>query len=142
MRGDAVRLEQVVRNLVSNAVKFTPPEGRVELRLSCAGNAARIEVIDTGEGIAPELLPHVFERFRQGDGSSLRRHGGLGLGLAIVKHLVEAHGGRVSAHSDGPDKGTRMTVELPLERAQEGREDKGRGSNGAAPMQLNGQRQV
>jgi hypothetical protein len=143
MRGDSVRLDQVVRNLVSNAVKFTPPEGRVELRLSSAGKAARIEVIDTGEGIAPELLPHVFERFRQGDGSSLRRHGGLGLGLAIVKHLVEAHGGRVSAHSDGQDKGTRMTVELPLERAKAGREDKGRGStNGAASRKVNGQREV
>ncbi len=122
LRGDSVRLEQVVRNLLGNAIKFTPSGGRVELRLSCAGEAARIEVVDTGEGIAPDLLPHIFERFRQGDGSSSRRHGGLGLGLSIVRYLVDAHGGRVSAHSEGQGKGTRMLVELPLEQGPRDRD--------------------
>ncbi|UQA62742.1 GAF domain-containing sensor histidine kinase [Polyangium aurulentum] len=120
LRGDSVRLEQVVRNLLSNSIKFTPSGGRVELRLSFGSTWARVEVVDTGEGIAPELLPHVFDRFRQGDGSSSRRHGGLGLGLSIVRYLVEAHRGRVSAHSDGHGKGTKMTVELPIEQDEEG----------------------
>jgi hypothetical protein len=122
--GDSIRLEQVVRNLLSNAIKFTPAGGVVELRLSALAGAARIEVLDSGQGISPELLPHIFERFRQGDGSSSRQHGGLGLGLSIVRHLVEAHGGRVGAHSDGVGRGTKMTVELPFDPAKGGQEER------------------
>jgi hypothetical protein len=121
VRGDALRLEQVVRNLISNAIKFTPAGGLVEVRLSRMQGTARIEVTDTGQGIVPALLPHIFERFRQGDATSTRRHGGLGLGLSIVRSLVEAHGGRVSAHSDGHDRGTKMTVDLPFEQATRNR---------------------
>jgi signal transduction histidine kinase/DNA-binding response OmpR family regulator len=111
--GDASRLQQVVWNLVSNAVKFTPEEGRVEVRLERAGVGARLTVSDTGQGIAGQFLPHVFERFRQADGTTTRRFGGLGLGLAIARHLVELHGGTIEAHSDGEDRGTTFTVTLP-----------------------------
>ncbi len=97
--GDADRLQQVVWNLLSNAIKFTPPSGRVELYLERSEPNAQITVVDTGQGIAPEFLPYVFERLRQADGSSTRRHGGLGLGLAIVRHLVESHGGWVRARA-------------------------------------------
>jgi signal transduction histidine kinase/CheY-like chemotaxis protein len=114
VRGDAARLQQVVVNLVSNAVKFTPPGGRIEVRLEQRGSEARLTVSDTGQGIAPEFLPHVFERFRQADSSTTRRHGGLGLGLAIVRHLVELHRGTAAAHSDGIGCGSRFTVTLPL----------------------------
>src|SRR5882724_2550546 len=99
--GDADRLQQVVWNLISNAVKFTPPKGRVLIKLWDENNLAKIEVTDTGQGIDPEFLPFVFERFRQADGSSTRKHGGLGLGLAIVRHLVEMHGGGVEVSSEG-----------------------------------------
>jgi CheY-like chemotaxis protein len=112
--GDPDRLQQVVWNLLSNAVKFTPQGGRVEERLARDGGQAVITVTDTGQGIPPEFLPHVFERFRQADGSSTRAHGGLGLGLAIVRHLVELHGGRVTAASEGAGKGATFTVHLPL----------------------------
>jgi CheY-like chemotaxis protein/anti-sigma regulatory factor (Ser/Thr protein kinase) len=112
--GDPDRLQQVVWNLLSNAVKFTPPGGRVRVRLERAGTVARITVSDTGLGIEPEMLPHIFERFRQVDGSTTRRHGGLGLGLAIVRHLVELHGGTVHASSDGKGKGATFTVDLPV----------------------------
>jgi signal transduction histidine kinase len=112
--GDPARLQQVVWNLLSNAVKFTPESGRVDVRLARVAGRAEIQVRDTGAGIAPELLPHIFERFRQGDGSSTRAHGGLGLGLAIVRHLVELHGGTSTAASEGAGKGSVFTVSIPL----------------------------
>ena len=95
------RLRQVVSNLLINAVKFTPEGGRVDVELRDAGDNVEVVVRDTGEGIEPELLPHIFDRFRQGDSSSTRAHGGLGLGLALVRHLVDLHGGVVYAHSEG-----------------------------------------
>lgn len=112
--GDPGRLQQVFWNLVANAVKFTPRGGRVEVRLDEEPGAAVVRVKDTGEGIAAELAPHLFERFRQGDSSSTRAHGGLGLGLAIVRHLVEAHGGTVAAESAGRGLGATFTVRLPV----------------------------
>jgi signal transduction histidine kinase len=114
VHGDAVRLQQVLGNLLSNAMKFTPPGGRVTVAVSRDGGRARLAVTDTGEGIAPEVLPHVFDRFRQADSTSARRRGGLGLGLAIVRHLVEGHGGSVRAESPGTGLGATFVVELPL----------------------------
>jgi signal transduction histidine kinase/ActR/RegA family two-component response regulator len=116
--GDSSRLQQVVWNLLSNAIKFTPAGGRVQVRLERAGTDAQISVSDTGEGINSDFLPFIFDRFRQGDGSSTRKHGGLGLGLAIVRHLVELHGGTVSADSVGKGQGTTFTLRLPLAAAQ------------------------
>ncbi|WP_257454446.1 hybrid sensor histidine kinase/response regulator [Archangium lipolyticum] len=110
---DAERLQQVVWNLLTNAIKFTPSGGQVVVRLEQGEGEARLEVEDTGQGIAPSFLPHVFERFRQADSSSTRSHGGLGLGLAIVRHLVEMHGGTVFAHSDGPGRGATFRVTFP-----------------------------
>jgi PAS domain S-box-containing protein len=110
---DAQRLLQVASNLLSNAIKFTPNGGRIEVGITQVGDHARITVSDTGEGISREFLPHVFDRFRQVEGGLTRRHGGLGLGLAIVRHLVELHGGTVSASSDGEGKGATFTVLLP-----------------------------
>jgi signal transduction histidine kinase/ActR/RegA family two-component response regulator len=112
--GDANRLQQVVWNLLSNAIKFSPAGGRVEVRLERAGEAVRISVSDTGDGISPEFLPFIFDRFRQADGTSTRRHGGLGLGLSIVRHLVELHGGTVAAESAGEGCGSTFTISLPL----------------------------
>src|SRR5881392_3414018 len=112
--GDEARLRQVVWNLLSNAIKFTPKGGRIEVRLERADSSAQITVKDTGRGIAPDFLPHVFERFRQADASTTRAHGGLGLGLAIVRHLVELHGGSVHADSPGEGRGTTFAVRLPL----------------------------
>jgi PAS domain S-box-containing protein len=112
--GDPDRLQQVVWNLLSNAVKFTPAQGRIHLELRRGTSDAWIVVRDTGEGISPDLLPYVFNRFNQGDSSALKRLGGLGLGLTIVKHLVELHGGRVSAESAGAGRGATFTVTLPL----------------------------
>jgi signal transduction histidine kinase len=112
---DGDRLQQIVWNLVSNAVKFTPADGRVEVRVERFDEAVEIVVSDSGPGIARDLLPHVFERFRQGDGSKTRAQGGLGLGLAIVRHLTEMHGGTVTAGSDGPGEGATFTVRLPVE---------------------------
>ena len=114
LRGDPARLQQVVCNLLSNAIKFTPLGGRVEIVLARRGPEAEISVRDTGQGIKPEFLPYVFDRFRQEDGSISRRHGGLGLGLAIVRHLVELHGGTVSASSDGEGKGATFTLRVPI----------------------------
>ena len=112
--GDPDRLRQVLWNLLSNAVKFTPSGGHVRMRMSRDGSDAVIVVHDTGEGIDSHFLPFVFERFRQADSTTTRRHSGLGLGLAIARHLVHAHGGTVTAHSDGPDQGAIFTVRLPL----------------------------
>ncbi len=112
--GDPLRLQQVVANLVSNAVKFTPEGGRVTVGLERADAVARLTVSDTGQGIEPGLLAEIFDRFRQADGVGRRSQGGLGLGLAIVRHLVELHGGRVRAESEGVGRGARFVVELPL----------------------------
>jgi PAS domain S-box-containing protein len=111
--GDFYRLQQAVSNLLSNAIKFTPEGGTVDVRLSEHGGTLRLSITDSGVGIDSSFLPHVFERFRQADGSTTREHGGLGLGLAIVRHIVELHGGTVSAESDGPGKGATFIVELP-----------------------------
>ena len=112
--GDPDRLQQVVSNLLSNAVKFTPEGGSVEVWLKREGATARITVRDSGRGISPAFLPHVFERFRQGEEGPGRRQGGLGLGLAIARHLVERHGGTIRVESLGEDQGTTFTVSLPL----------------------------
>ncbi|HKA19899.1 MAG TPA: ATP-binding protein [Blastocatellia bacterium] len=112
--GDSDRLQQVVWNLVSNAIKFTPRKGTVKVRLERADSRAVVTVSDTGVGISPKFLPLVFDRFRQADSSSTRSQGGLGLGLAIVRHLVELHGGEVHAYSEGVGKGATFVVELPL----------------------------
>lgn len=112
--GDPDRLQQVVWNLLSNAIKFTPRDGRVEVRLGESAPHALIQVSDTGIGIRPDFLPHVFDRFRQAESSLTRSHGGLGLGLSIVRHLVELHGGVVEVDSAGEGQGTTFTVRLPL----------------------------
>jgi signal transduction histidine kinase len=119
VQGAPVRLQQVVWNLLSNAVKFTPRGGRVGVRAWREGDEARVEVSDTGVGIAPEFLPHVFDRFRQADGSTTRQYGGLGLGLAIVRALAELHNGWVAAESGGLGEGSRFTVGLPCAVAAE-----------------------
>ncbi len=139
VRGDSTRLQQVIGNLLSNAIKFTPANGRIEVRLStidsgsfddstdptCPTPRIKIEVSDTGMGISPDFLPHVFDRFRQEDGSTTRSHNGLGLGLAIVRHLVEMHGGNVGVTSPGAGEGATFTVQLPLlEMSKELKADK------------------
>jgi len=111
--GDGNRLRQVIWNLLTNAIKFTPAGGKVTVELESTPASVRLIVTDTGKGIAHDFVAHVFEPFRQGDASTTRTHGGLGLGLAIVRHLVEGHGGTVAAFSDGPDRGARFVVELP-----------------------------
>ena len=116
VQGDSTRLQQIVWNLVSNAIKFSDEGAKVQVRLESANRHARIIVTDRGRGIAPSFLPHVFEPFRQADSSPTRSHGGLGLGLAVVKYLVEAHGGSVTAASDGPGMGATFTVTFPLAR--------------------------
>jgi PAS domain S-box-containing protein len=112
--GDVDRLRQVIWNLLSNAVKFTPRNGSVQIKLHCTSSHAVIAVSDSGEGINPNFLPRVFDRFSQADGSTTRPHGGLGLGLAIVRHLVEIHGGTVQADSPGEGLGATFTLSLPL----------------------------
>lgn len=114
VRGDAERLQQVVWNLLSNAAKFTPEGGQIRIRLERAETHALLKVEDKGAGIHPELLPFVFDLFRQSEENAEAKHEGLGLGLAIVRHLVEAHGGSVTAASDGLGAGATFTVELPL----------------------------
>jgi signal transduction histidine kinase/CheY-like chemotaxis protein len=114
VRGDPARLQQIIWNLLSNAIKFTPPGGTVNISLPQSEGQSVIEVADTGEGMAAEFLPYIFDRFRQSDSSTTRRHGGLGLGLAIVRHLAELHGGTVEARSEGQGKGSTFTVRLPL----------------------------
>jgi len=120
VKGDPNRLRQVIWNLLSNAIKFTQRGGSVKIDLVCVESTARLTVSDTGEGIPGEFLPYVFDRFRQAEGSISRRQGGLGLGLAVARHLVELHGGRISAESEGLERGSIFTVELPL--AQERRD--------------------
>jgi PAS domain S-box-containing protein len=112
--GDPGRLQQCLWNLLSNAVKFTPRDGRIQVALQRVNSHIEISVTDSGSGIKPEFLPHLFDRFRQADSSTTRHHGGLGLGLSIVRHLVELHGGRVQAASLGNGKGATFTLELPL----------------------------
>ena len=112
--GDATRLQQVVWNLLSNAVKFTPQSGKIKVHLRAISNNAQIQVIDTGKGISQEFLPYVFEHFRQEDGSTTRKFGGLGLGLAIVRQIVELHGGPVAVESPGVGQGAKFTVQIPL----------------------------
>jgi signal transduction histidine kinase/CheY-like chemotaxis protein len=114
--GDRLRLQQIAWNLLNNAVKFSRQGGRIEISLGTERDSAVLVVSDTGQGIDPSFLPHVFEMFRQADGSNRRRHGGLGIGLALVRQLVQLHGGMISAESDGPNKGARFTVRLPLMR--------------------------
>jgi PAS domain S-box-containing protein len=123
--GDPTRLQQVVWNLLANAVKFTPSGGLVEVRLTRAGSQVEITVSDTGQGIEPDFLPYVFERFRQADSSTTRRHGGLGLGLAIVRHLVELHGGAAHAESEGRGRGSTFRVILPSAPCDANGEDAG-----------------
>jgi signal transduction histidine kinase len=111
---DGRRVQQILWNLLHNAVKFTRPGGRVDIAATFADGCVRIEVRDTGQGIAPDFLPYVFDRFRQADPSTTRGTWGLGLGLSITKHLVELHGGSIRASSPGPDKGATFVVELPV----------------------------
>jgi signal transduction histidine kinase/CheY-like chemotaxis protein len=117
--GDAGRLEQVIWNLVANAIKFTPEGGRVEVLITPSGDHMEIRVVDTGKGISPDFLPHVFARFRQGDDATTGRHSGLGLGLSIVRQLVELHRGTVHAASEGVERGATFTVRLPTSAVEQ-----------------------
>jgi CheY-like chemotaxis protein/anti-sigma regulatory factor (Ser/Thr protein kinase) len=112
---DAARLQQVIGNMLSNAVKFTPPPGRIDVSLRQTATDVEIRVADTGIGIAPEFLPYVFDRFRQADSTTTRAHGGLGIGLAIARHLVELHGGTIRAESAGENSGSTFIVLLPAD---------------------------
>jgi PAS domain S-box-containing protein len=112
--GDVGRLQQVFLNILTNAVKFTSTGGQIDVALTRTATDAHVSIADTGEGIAPEFLPYVFDRFRQADGTSTRTHMGLGLGLAIVRHVIELHGGTARAASEGQDKGATFTVSIPL----------------------------
>jgi PAS domain S-box-containing protein len=114
IQGDARRLHQVLNNVLANAVKFTPEGGTIVLRGDVVDRWVTLEVSDTGVGIAPDLLPFIFDRFRQGDSRSTRSYSGLGLGLAIARHLIELHGGEIAARSDGPGTGTTVTIRLPV----------------------------
>jgi CheY-like chemotaxis protein/nitrogen-specific signal transduction histidine kinase len=119
VQGDQTRLQQVIWNLLTNALKFTPEGGRIEVRLERAREMACLIVADTGEGISPEFLPFVFDRFRQADSSTTREYGGLGVGLALVNYLVELHGGTVRVESPGEGQGTTFTINLPLSPERE-----------------------
>src|SRR5262249_10763936 len=123
--GDAERLQQIFWNLMSNAIKFTPAGGRIQVRLERKGAHVKIVVSDTGIGIKQEFLPYVFERFRQADATATRAYGGLGLGLAIVRHLVELHGGEVCAESAGEGRGATFTIKLPVIAKPAGADVKG-----------------
>jgi signal transduction histidine kinase len=111
--GDAARLQQAMWNLLSNSVKFTPPGGSIDVRLTTSGTSYVFTVRDTGIGMSREFLPRAFDRFQQADGSSTREHGGLGLGLAIVKEISELHGATVTAQSDGLGTGSTFTIRIP-----------------------------
>src|SRR5262249_14298888 len=129
------RLQQVVWNLLSNAIKFTPKGGRVQVCVGTVDSHVEIEVADNGEGIRPDFLPYVFDRFRQADGTTTRAHSGLRLGLAIWRHLVELHGGQVRARSEGEGRGAVFTVRLPVAavrvKSAEGHDD--RAAQGSRP---------
>jgi signal transduction histidine kinase len=114
VNGDPDRLLQVASNLLFNAVKFTPSGGTIQVRLFCVDSSIRFIVADTGEGIDPNFLPHVFGRFRQANSTTTRKHGGLGIGLAIVHHIIELHRGTISAESLGKGKGATFVVDLPV----------------------------
>jgi PAS domain S-box-containing protein len=118
--GDPDRLQQVFWNLLANAIKFTPAAGRVNVSIDRDGPCIEVNLTDTGEGIEASLLPYVFDRFTQGDVTVTRSHGGLGLGLSIVRHIVELHGGQVSASSDGLNRGATFTVRLPIRASEPG----------------------
>jgi CheY-like chemotaxis protein len=137
--GDAVRLQQIIWNLLSNATKFTPEQGRVEVALRRTGTHAVVVVSDTGPGIAPDLRPHIFQRFRQADSTHTRPHGGLGLGLAIVRHLVELHQGTIAVDA-GDGGGARFTVTLPLrlDSVVGGYDTTGERDGALAPLALSG----
>lgn len=129
--GDPGRLQQIVWNLLSNAIKFTPRDGKVQVTLARVDSHVEIGVADTGMGIGPDFLPHVFDRFRQADGSSTRRHGGLGIGLAIARHLAELHGGMLRARSDGEGRGASFFIDLPLAAVHRASPSEARPSAGA-----------
>jgi PAS domain S-box-containing protein len=134
--GDPNRLQQVFWNLLSNAIKFTPKGGRVQVLLERVDSHLEVSIVDTGEGISPEFLPYVFDRFRQADASTTRRHGGLGLGLAIVKQLVELHGGSVRVKSSGTGKGATFIVSLPMTALHLPQEPWERGHPQSKPLDL------
>ena len=117
--GDQNRIQQIFWNLLSNAIKFTPKGGRIHVVIQRVNSHVEVSVADNGQGVAPEFLAHVFDRFRQADGTTTRRHGGLGLGLSIVKHLVELHGGNVRVASEGKGKGSTFIVSFPLQPARD-----------------------
>jgi signal transduction histidine kinase/CheY-like chemotaxis protein len=139
VRGDLQRLQQVVSNLLTNALKFTPQGGAIRVTLESVGRAARLVVADDGEGIDPDFLPHLFTRFRQAEAGNARQHGGLGLGLSIVSNLVRLHGGEVRAASAGRGKGAEVTVTLPLAPALG---VPGQAASGDDPVSLNGIRLI
>jgi signal transduction histidine kinase/CheY-like chemotaxis protein len=144
IRGDAARLQQIIWNLLSNAVKFTPEGGSVTIRLERIGSHIKLSISDTGKGIATDFLPHVFDRFRQADSTTTRNYGGLGLGLAIVRHLVELHGGTVSAESAGEEQGATFSTTFPLlavstqTQSAEATGDAGDGKAGNSRFELEG----
>jgi signal transduction histidine kinase/CheY-like chemotaxis protein len=142
--GDPQRLQQIVWNLLSNAIKFTPKGGRIDLLLRRVNSHVELRVTDSGIGIAPDFLPHVFERFRQADSSTTRKHGGLGLGLSIVRHLVELHGGTVAAQSAGESQGASFIVKLPIRAIDDDHDDAHPTARSSAireiPFQLTGVR--
>jgi signal transduction histidine kinase len=135
IHGDAGRLQQVVGNLLANAIKFTPEGGRIEAALERSGSRARVRILDTGIGIRPEFLPFIFERFRQADNTTTRKQKGLGLGLAIARHIVEMHGGSIEAASAGEGEGSTFTVTLPLTLREAGEGASGAGDEGVAPQE-------
>jgi PAS domain S-box-containing protein len=145
VKGDSNRLRQVIWNLLSNAIKFTQRGGNVSVDLTCVESTARLTVSDTGDGIAPDFLPYVFDRFRQAEGSISRKQGGLGLGLAVARHLVELHGGTITAESEGLGNGAAFIVDLPLAqerrdpaRAEERRREVERRRSGGGVIRLDG----
>ena len=141
--GDPDRLQQVIWNLLSNAIKFTPGGGLVQVVLRRSGAGVEIVVRDTGQGISPDLLPYVFDRFKQGDSTVSRRYGGLGLGLALVKHLVELHGGTVAVESPGEGMGANFTVNLPVRAVKADRGTEGaKGAETAARRRARGRSQI
>lgn len=138
VRVDPNRMQQVVWNLLTNAIKFTPKGGAIQVQLEKHGTDCRIHVTDTGKGIDREFLPYVFDRFRQADASTTREHGGLGLGLAIVKQLVELHGGQAWADSPGPGRGSTFSVELPLSTTVAAADGPRCASSPSSPLDLSG----